>query len=34
MKHKTNKKNGKKIGTKYCFRYKDFTHNFMPHEVK
>ena len=25
---------GKKPGTTYCLRCKDFTHNFRPQEVK
>ena len=27
-------KNGKRPGTTYCLRCKDFTHNFRPQEVK
>ena len=27
-------KTGKEIGTTYCLECKDFTHNFMPQEVK
>ena len=27
-------KMGKRPGTTYCFRYKDFSHNFRPQEVK
>ena len=25
---------GKRPGTTYCFRYKDFSHNFRPQEAK
>ena len=27
-------KTGKRPGTTYCFKCKDFTHNFSPQEVK
>ena len=27
-------KTGKELGTTYCLRYKDFTHNFRPQELK
>ena len=27
-------KAGKELGTMYCLRCKDFTHNFRPQEVK
>ena len=27
-------KTGKKLGTTYCLGCKDFTHNFIPQEVK
>ena len=25
---------GKRLGTTYCFRCKDYTHNFRPEKVK
>ena len=27
-------KTGKELGTMYCLRCKDFTHNFRPQELK
>ena len=27
-------KTGKELGTTYCLRYKDFTHNLRPQELK
>ena len=27
-------KTGKELGTRYCLRCKDYTHNFKPQEVK